>query len=77
MKCEYCGNVVDQNLKVCPHCGADLPKIVVVKKVVAQPTNSNQPKEVKNNKINYFLYGVIGIGILLIILLLFLRYGLN
>lgn len=74
MKCEYCDNIVDSNLSVCPHCGAPLPKVVVVKKVVPTSNERVMDKNKDAKLINYFLYGVIGVGLLLIIILIFLRY---
>lgn len=73
MKCDYCDNIVDSNLRVCPHCGANLKQVVVIKKVVT-PIKKNEESTTNNKLINYFLYGVIGIGLLLIILIIILRY---
>lgn len=74
MKCEYCDNIVDSNFSICPHCGANLPRVVVIKKTTMIPKNNGYEEKKKGRFINYFLYSVIGIGILLIILLIFLRY---
>lgn len=74
MKCEYCDNVVDSNLSICPHCGASLPRVVVVKKNIVTPKKVVSEDKSNARFINCFLYGVIGVGTLLILLLIFLRY---
>lgn len=74
MKCEYCDNVVDASLSICPHCGANMPKVVVVKKVVTKSMEPQVEKKQNSKFINLFLYAVIGIGIILILVLIALRY---
>lgn len=79
MKCDYCDNIIDGNLSVCPHCGAPIEKRVnkVVKVLPVNSNNINQNDEQKsgnNNFVNAFLYGVIGIGIVLIIVIILLRF---
>lgn len=74
MKCEYCDNVVDINLSICPHCGANLPRVVVVKKTMETPEEVVSERKSNDRFINYFLYGVIVVGMLLIMLFVFLRY---
>jgi rRNA maturation endonuclease Nob1 len=65
MKCEYCDNIVDSNLNICPHCGAPIKKVVVVHKVVKVKDNSKQ--------INLALISIIIICIILIGLFIFIR----
>lgn len=77
MKCDYCDNIVNNDLfSVCPHCGAPLRK--KVKKIIRVSTNnSNQSiSENKDNSkfINAFLYAVIIIGVILIFAIILLRF---
>ena len=57
MKCEYCDNVVDINLSICPHCGANLPRVVAVKKTIVTPKKVVSEEKSNSRFINYFLYG--------------------
>lgn len=79
MKCDYCDNVIDNNLSVCPHCGAPIEKQgkKVVKVITVNSNNviQNVAKNNVNNRfIDMFLYGVIVGGIILIIILILLRF---